>query len=153
MEDKKRSRFGLGLVIGSMLGALAGVFLAPKSGKENREAVLKKIQELKKTLEKMEIDKKAKEIFGVASEEGIKILTMVKEDLMKGLDMMEERLEDIDKEKYAKMVKEAIERVSKETKETTAKLKVLEKALMQDWSSTHFAKALKQTTKKVASKK
>src|SRR3989344_6168362 len=132
--QKKPSRFGLGVLLGTVLGGLTAFFLSPKSGEENREAVLKKIQELKKQIDKMELDKKVKEIYGEATEEGKKVYLMAKKQVMKGLDELQERWEEFDSEKYIKMVEKAIEEVKSETKETTEKLLKLKDLFVRDWN-------------------
>ena len=57
-NEKDSGNFLRGFVIGSVLGALAGVFFAPKSGKELRSYVKEKGSE---------VSKDAKEIYADAS--------------------------------------------------------------------------------------
>src|SRR5450830_312811 len=103
-DEKKSSKFGLGLLIGTVLGGLASFFLSPKSGKENRKEVVKKVKQLKKLLEEKEIDKKVKEIFGEVSDEAMKIYTQAKEWLIEDLAQLKDEVEHIDKEKYTTAV-------------------------------------------------
>lgn len=49
----KKSKFGIGLVLGALGGALAGLFLAPKSGKQTQNEAKKAIKGLKKDFEKL----------------------------------------------------------------------------------------------------
>ena len=44
----KKSKFGIGLVLGALGGALAGLFLAPKSGKQTQSDAKKAIKGLEK---------------------------------------------------------------------------------------------------------
>lgn len=131
--DQKKSRFGIGLFIGTLLGGLAAFFLSPKSGEENREAVLKKMRELKKRIDEMEIDKKVKEIYGEATEEGRKVFTKAKKGIINELEVLEEKWEHLDKEKYIKIVEGVVSDIAKETKESAEKMLKLKKAFMQDW--------------------
>ncbi|OGK21068.1 hypothetical protein A2866_01930 [Candidatus Roizmanbacteria bacterium RIFCSPHIGHO2_01_FULL_39_8] len=142
--DNKKSRFGIGLVVGTVLGALAGLFLAPQSGKETREAVLKKVEELKKELEKMEIDKKVKEIWGEVNEEGRKMYKKASKDLSKKLELVQDKWDQLDKEKYIKMVEDVIESVRKDTSTTPAKLEKLKKAFLRDWEKIMEVKSVKK---------
>lgn len=96
-----KSKFGLGLILGIVGGALAGLFLSPKSGQENREAIAKKIEELKKTYK------------------------------------------EIDRDKYIKIVNEAIEVVKEERQIPTDSLQKLKDYFIADWN-----KAVKDQSKK-----
>jgi gas vesicle protein len=68
-DEKKSSKLGLGILIGTVIGGLAAFFLSPKSGEENREKVTKKIKQLQKLIKDQHIDEKVKEIFGDVSDE------------------------------------------------------------------------------------
>ena len=54
---KKDNKFFLGIILGAVAGVAAGVFLAPKSGKETREDIKKQSKEALKNTKK--ISKKA----------------------------------------------------------------------------------------------
>ena len=133
-QQKKSSGFGLGVLIGSALGALAGFFLSPKSGEENREAVLKKIKELKKEVEKMEIDKKVKEIWGDVSEDGKKTYVKARKQLIKKLDLLQDKWQEFSFEKYVKLVEDSIDEAKSETKQTADKLLKLKELFVRDWN-------------------
>ena len=132
--QKKPSRFGLGVLLGTVLGGLAAFFLSPKSGEENREAVVKKIQELKKEIDKMEIDKKVQEVYGEVTEDGKKAYLKAKKQILKGLDELQERWQEFDREKYVKMVEDAVEEAKSETKQTAEKLLKLKEMFVRDWN-------------------
>ena len=133
-QQKKSSGFGLGVLIGSALGALAGFFLSPKSGEENREAVLKKIKELKKQVEDMEIDKKVKEIWGDVSEDGKKTYVKARKQLIKKLDLLQDKWQEFSFEKYVKLVEDSIDEAKSETKQTADKLLKLKDLFVKDWN-------------------
>ena len=48
----KKSKFGIGLVLGALGGALAGLFLAPKSGKQTQSEAKRLIKSSLKKLHK-----------------------------------------------------------------------------------------------------
>ena len=124
----------MGVLIGSALGALAGFFLSPKSGEENREAVLKKIKELKKQVEDMEIDKKVKEIWGDVSEDGKKTYVKARKELIKKLDLLQDKWQEFSFEKYVKLVEDSIDEAKSETKQTADKLLKLKDLFVRDWN-------------------
>lgn len=133
-NDKKAAPFGLGVVIGTVLGGLAAFFMSPKSGKENREAVMKKVSELKKDIEKMELDKKVKEVWGEVTEDGKKTFIKAKKSLLKSLDELQDKWEDFDREKYVKMVENSVENAKEGTKDTAEKLMKLKEMFVRDWN-------------------
>lgn len=126
MNDKK-SKFGLGVLIGTIIGGITALFLSPKSGEENREIVVKKVQELKKLLEEKEVDTKVKEIYGEVNEEAKDIYFKVKDWLIEELSQLKEKVEEIDKEKYEKAVQKVLKRVKKDIEESKKPFIVLAK--------------------------
>lgn len=134
VSNKKSSRFGLGILLGMVVGAIAGIFMAPKSGKENKEAVFKKLQQLKKELQDAEIDKKVKEIYGDVTEKSLELYAKTRKELVKRLDDIKERVEEIDTDKYIEMVEDVVERVRKETDETVERARKLRDYLVNRWN-------------------
>jgi gas vesicle protein len=65
-QEKPQCHFCMGLLIGGALGALAGIFFAPKSGKELRSDIKEKGSEVLKDTKEIYADAgtKAKEIIG-----------------------------------------------------------------------------------------
>lgn len=139
-KQKKSSRFGLGVLIGTIVGGLTAFFLSPKSGEENREEVLKKLQELKKQIDKMEVDKKVKETWGEATEDGKKTYLKTKKELIKRLDSLQDRWQGFSYEKYVKMVEDSIEEAKSETKQTAEKLLKLKEMFVRDWNKVFGSK-------------
>jgi gas vesicle protein len=65
-QENPQCRFCMGLLIGSALGALAGIFFAPKSGKKLRSDIKEKGSEVLKEAKEIYADActNAKEIIG-----------------------------------------------------------------------------------------
>jgi len=121
MTDKK-GKFGLGVLLGTIIGGVTALFLSPKSGKENRELVSQKIDELKKYLEEAHVDETIKELYATA-----------KDWLIAELELLKNTVDDIDYEKYQKAVDKVIVRVKKETKKGTKEVEKLKKQLLKEW--------------------
>ncbi len=132
-DQKPSSKLGLGLIMGTIIGAISAFFLSPKSGKENREEVLKKVKELEEWLKEKEVDVKLKEIYGEATEEGRKLFEFVRKEIIILMGDVKERIEDFDKEKYEKMIDDVMDRAKKETKATIEKLEKMKKHLLKQW--------------------
>ena len=134
MGENKKSKFGLGLLIGTVIGGLTAFFFSPTSGPKNREEVAKKVKQLEKLLKEKEIDKKVKEIFGEASEEAVRIYNMAKEWLIADLAELKLTINEIDKEKYMAAVEDVMNKVKKEVKKDSKQLEKLKKQLMKEWA-------------------
>ncbi len=97
--DKKD--FATGIVAGAVLGALAGVLLAPKSGKETRDDVKRFVDDTKgklaarlkeaKDVTKEQYDK----LVDLVVDEGGKTIDVAKEDLIQLKDDLKERYDAV----------------------------------------------------------
>lgn len=143
-DDRKDTKFGIGLMLGAVAGALAGLFLAPKSGRETREEMAKRWSELKEQIEAGEIRERVQEVFGDIKDQSIKLYQQARKDLTHRLNNLKETFEKMDKEKYQKVVGEVIEDLKKTTKESSEKLGKLRDYFLEDWE---------KTSKKTARKK
>lgn len=134
MITKKSSKFGLGLLLGTVIGGITALFFSPNTGEENREIVAKKIQDLRKLMEEKEVDKKVMEIFGEVSDEAKALFLKAKEELIAGLATLKESVENIDREKYIKVVEDVMKKVQKETKREVKQLEKLKNHLLEEWN-------------------
>jgi gas vesicle protein len=132
-DNKKPSLFGLGVVIGTVIGAVSAFFLSPTTGEENREVAAKKIKQLKKLLQEHELDTKIKEIFGEVTEEAKAFYFKAKDELIKDLADLREKIEEIDKEKYLAIVDDLSREMKKEAKFTGKVIDKLHDHLVEDW--------------------
>ncbi len=132
-DIKKPSKFRAGLTIGAIIGGITAFFLAPKSGKENREDAKKKFEELKALMIEKEVDKKVIEIFGQLSEEAKELYLLAKDELAKRLSELKETVESMDKEKYMKVVEEVVQSFKTQGKGKSFNLDKLKKDLANQW--------------------
>lgn len=132
-DTKSSSKFGLGLLFGTVIGGLAAFFLSPTSGPENQKLVAKKIKELEKLLEDSNLEKKVKEIFGEATEEATVVYKKAKKDFIKGLAEAKGTIESLDKEKVAEVAHETVEILKKEVKHEEKEMEKLKEELSKEW--------------------
>ncbi len=132
-DEQKSTKFGLGLLLGTVVGGIAAFFLSPKSGPQNRKEVAKKVKQLEKLLKDKEVDKKAKQVFGEASAEATRLYVQAKEWLIEELAEFQDAVENIDQEKYKKAVNDVVKRVQKEAKKDSKQVDKLKKQLMKEW--------------------
>lgn len=133
IDNKKTSKFGLGLLLGSIIGGLTAFFFSPGSGEENRKMVAKKVKELEKLLKEKEVDKKVKEIFDDVTEESKKVYFQAKKWLIEELAALKQAVDEIDKEEYLKAVNTTVKKVEKEFKKDAKKVEKLKKQLVGEW--------------------
>ena|SRR3990167_9796553 len=133
MAENKSSGFGIGLVMGAVGGAIAGLFLAPKSGKALRKDAKKKYAQLQKLLKDKEVDKKVKKIYGKATAEGKKIYLEVKKELTVALANLADAVENIDRDTYVKKVEEVVKNLKTASKDPAGSAKKLKEELVKDW--------------------
>ena len=98
-HEKPQGHFFMGLLIGGALGALAGIFFAPKSGKELRSDIKEKGNEILKD---------AKEIYADASTKAKEIIEEAKhqaEELKKEADRHLSEARQKAKEIFARVAK------------------------------------------------
>lgn len=132
-DDQKSSKFGIGVLIGTLLGGLAALFLSPTTGEENREIVAKKVKQLEKLLEDAELDKKLKNIFGETTEEVKIVYLQAKKEIIKKLAALKEAVESIDRTKYEKVVHETVDLLKKEVKREGHEMEKLKEELLKEW--------------------
>jgi len=128
-----KSKFGLTLALGALLGGAAAFFLTPKTGKENREHAKKKLQQLHVTLKTKSKEEIVKEIFGTASKEGKKLYDIAQKEMNTRLDQLKEKYPDIDKGKYMGVVTEVVERLKEEKEATKGRMGELTNFLKSRW--------------------
>jgi len=133
MDNQKKSKFGLGLILGSLIGGVTALFFAPKSGKELREDVKKKIKELERLLAEKELDKKAKKIMKELSEEAKVWYEKAKAWLIEELAQLKKEVENINWQDYQKAVAKIITRLKKEAKKEGKEIEVIRKKLLKNW--------------------
>jgi gas vesicle protein len=105
--SEKKNNFGLGLFIGGLTAGLATFFLTPKSGKENRQEVVELIKKLKQKIDESKLEEKAREIFGKATKETKDVYQKLTKQIIKELEELNQKIQDIDKDKYIEVVEKA----------------------------------------------
>ncbi len=133
-DNKKSSQFGLGLLVGALAGALAGIFYAPKSGKQNRKEAAKRFEDLKKKLAEMNLEKKVKEIFGSVTAETKELYFSAAKELLEKVAELKERVHEINPKKYQQLVDEVIEDFKSKSKQSLGTVSKLKRHLLVDWN-------------------
>jgi gas vesicle protein len=133
-QDRKQSNLGLGLFIGMAIGAVAGIFMAPKSGKQNREEAAKKLKDLQKSWDTGELQKQVQDIFGDVSDESMKMYKQAQDELTRRMESMKELS---DKKTYEDMVSSVVtwvqDSMGMKGEEAEKKAKKLEKKMKEEY--------------------
>lgn len=128
MKKKTIATLGIGAAIGTGLGML----FAPKSGKETRSDLKKKINDLKQKASKIELED-------------------VKKYVNDKINSIEKELKDLDKEKVMKIAKEKANKVEQECKDLAKYVKEKSVPALTDAVEALRQKAL-ESTKQVLNK-
>ncbi len=96
-KENKKSGFGKFLT-GAALGAGLGILFAPKSGKETREDISKKLKEVMDNIKEIDAEE-------------------VKKKIIKKVAELEKDLKDLDKEKVLKIAKQKAKKIEKKANE------------------------------------
>ncbi|MFH1827371.1 MAG: hypothetical protein ABH812_03015 [bacterium] len=143
----KKSKFGIGFLIGVAGAALAGLFLNSKEGKKLQKKLKDKITE-------EEIDKKVKKIFGKVTKESKSSYLKARKLLIETAIGFQENLESIDTKKYKKIIDSLVKSLSKTNEYSYEALKNLKSELAKDWIKiTGLDSSKTKKTKSSSSKK
>jgi gas vesicle protein len=137
--------------IGAIAGAVGGLLLAPKSGKETRADLSKLAAEISKKLatESRETNKRIKEVFGQVSKEAEIKYQEIKSRVAVELAKIKAAGEKVDKEKYVKLVENIVAEFKSELTVSKANTTKLMDYLKLDWEKL----SKKPVAKKIGSKK
>lgn len=132
---KKGKVFLTGLV-GTLVGAVGGLLLAPQSGKKTRDEIKKRLTKLNKEVETGVKDTKEKviEIFGNASDEAVNKYKEIKSTVMNKVAEVTTAGKEIDKEKYSTIVEDVVQDFKEDLKATKDGAAKLMSQLKKDWA-------------------
>lgn len=148
INKKTQSKLGVGLLVGAAVGAVAGLFLAPKSGKKLRADVLKRAADIRRQIEDVDIEKTVASIFDDATEQSMRVYSQAKDMLSEKLSEVTETISNIDKDKYISAVNDVVKKVGKEKVVAESTLVKLRKYLENDFKKLHTTVKKAATLKK-----
>lgn len=133
-EGNGTKKFGLGVLIGTVIGGLTAFFLSPNSGPENREMVMRKLKKVMKWLEEADIPAHVKEIYGTVSEEGVRLYERTRKEMMVRMKQVEKVVDNFDYEKYKNLVHDSVDAVKTDADEIAKRADKLKKFLVERWN-------------------
>lgn len=108
---RRSSKFGLGVMLGALGGAITGLFLAPKAGKELRKDAQKLYEDISTNPEEA-----VKAIFGKVTDESMHLYTTAQKEVTAQLANLSENYKNLDTAKYKEVVKQAVDNVKADKK-------------------------------------
>lgn len=144
--SEKTSKFGSGFIIGAIIGGLLTFFFNPKWGKKNRADAAKQLKKLKKIISENELKEHVKEMFGEVSDECVRLYRISRDEVIKLIDEMKE---EIDKEKYVKLVEKAMEFIKQDTKVSGDKLRKIKDRLLAEWTDEEIEEPIASNKRKI----
>ncbi len=136
-SNEKRSRRGrMGLLIAAAIGAILGLFFAPKRGEETREEVINKAKDLMEKFHqnRAEIQSNIKEIFGEVSEELEQNYMDLREKILSQMEEMRKR-QNLNESKFKRIVYDKVQELAKQKDWSKSEVQRLIENLQEDWES------------------
>ena len=151
MEEKK-SRFGLGMIIGLLTGVFGGIFMSEKPGRQLRQNTKKKVRQIKKFVDKKDPDEIVMEIFGSVTDNTRALYKKSTSLLASKIIPYKKRISKLDRQKYTSIVDEVISRLEEDkqiVQQTAIKLK---KYLIDDYNNLMKSSQTRITARRSAKK-
>ncbi|MFZ2153420.1 MAG: YtxH domain-containing protein [Microgenomates group bacterium] len=133
--SKNKSGFFLAGLIGALAGAVGGLLLAPKSGKETRQDIARLAADISKRIktETNETKERVKDVFGKATEEATDKYNQVKNAVVGKVATLRTAGENIDKDKYAKVVDDVVAEFKDDFRSSKSGAEKIVGYLKKDW--------------------
>ena len=133
--SKSTGKFFLAGMLGAIAGAIGGLLMAPQSGQETREAIVNLATELSKKMktETTETKTRVKEIFGKATEDATMKYDEIKNSVVGKVAAVKTAGEEINKEKYAKIVDDVVAEFKGDLDATKTGAAKIATYLKKDW--------------------
>jgi gas vesicle protein len=131
----KTGKFFLAGVLGAVAGAVGGLLLAPQSGKKTRREIMDLAEELTLKVKTKADDTKelVKDVYGKYSEEGKAKYLEIKGAVVSKVATVKTAGENIDKEKYEKVVEDVVSEFKDDLKATKNGGTKIVNYLKKDW--------------------
>jgi gas vesicle protein len=131
----KGGKFILAGAIGAIVGAVSGLLLAPKSGKETRADIVNLAKKIQTDIKTGTVETKArvKEVFGNASAEAVAKFEKIKKAVVDKIASAKTAGKEIDKESYSMIVEDVISEFKDDFAQTKDGVKKMAKMLKKDW--------------------
>jgi gas vesicle protein len=132
----KNAKYILAGIVGALAGAVGGLLLAPKSGKETRQEIVNLANKITESLKSRadETKERVKDVYGKYSEEALEKYQEVKSGVISKLAAVKSAGQDIDKEKYGMVVENVVGEYKDDLKSTKDGLNKLVSYFKKDWA-------------------
>lgn len=141
--SKNKGGFFLAGLLGAVAGAVGGLLLAPKSGQETRQDIVKLANRISKNIktETDETAKRVRDIYGKATEEAVVKYNNVKNTVVGKVAALKTAGNEINKEKYSKVVEDVVGEFKSDFSATKTGALKLTEYLKKDWEKVKKALA------------
>ena len=133
--SKNKGGFFLAGLLGAVAGALGGLLLAPKSGQETRKDIIDLAAKISKNIktETDETAKRVKDVFGKVTDEATDKYNIVKNTVVGKVASLKTAGEQIDKDKYSKVVENVVSEFKTDFTATKNGATRISDYLKKDW--------------------
>ncbi len=133
--SKNSGKLLLAGIVGALAGAIGGLLLAPKSGKETREDIAKMAKDIADQLKSGSVatKEKVKEVFGEVTEEAKMKYMGIRDALYAKVAAVKSAGEEIDKERYAQIVDDVVDSFKDDLASAKNGVQKMSLMLKKDW--------------------
>lgn len=135
MTQTKNKSFFLASVIGALAGAVGALLLAPKSGIETRKEIIRVATKVSKELKQdaVKTKKRVESVFGEATDAAKLKYHQIQTSLSTKIANLKKTGQEIDKEKYSKIVDDVVTEFKSDFDATKDGAKKMASLLKKDW--------------------
>ena len=135
MTQSKNKNFFLASIVGALAGAVGALLLAPKSGLETRKDIINIATKISNELKENAANtkKRVEEVFGEATDAAKLKYQQVQTSLSTRIASLKKAGQEIDKEKYSKVVDDIIIEFKSDLDATKDGAKKMALLLKKDW--------------------
>ena len=133
--SKNKGGFFLAGLVGALAGAVGGLLLAPKSGKETRKDIARLATDISKKIktETNETKERVRDVFGKVTEDATDKYNEVKNAVVGKVASLKTAGEELDKDKYGKVVEGVVSEFKDDFKATKSGAEKIIGYFKKDW--------------------
>lgn len=130
----KKLKIPKGFILGALVGGVSALLFSPRSGRENRKLIEKKIKELEIKLRDPKNAEEIQKLLMKVTKDAPAKYVEIKKEIIKNFNKAKIALEKIEYTKYVDMIDKIVQEVLKTTKTSEKAILDIKNKLLSLWS-------------------